>query len=59
MDTRHTPVLLREGSKNGCAVLAPLAGGPALLATAVAPTSHALRELLDEAHAHALGKQHG
>lgn len=49
------PVLLRERSRDGCAVLAPLAGGHALLATAVAPTSAVLRELLDEALAHALG----
>jgi urease accessory protein len=56
MDAQNDPVLLREGSKDGCAVLAPLAGGPGLLATAVAPTSSVLRELLDEAHAHALGK---
>lgn len=50
---RH-PVLLRKDSREGCAVLTPLAGGPALLATAVAPTSSTLRELLDEALAHAL-----
>ncbi|WP_190816174.1 urease accessory protein UreD [Saccharopolyspora pogona] len=56
IDVRHDPVLLREGSNDGCAVLAPLAGGSALLATAVAPTSSVLRELLDEAHAHALRK---
>ncbi|MFJ9612869.1 urease accessory protein UreD [Streptomyces noursei] len=55
MDVGRDPVLLREGTNDGCAVLAPLAGGPALLATAVAPTSSALRELLDEALAHALG----
>lgn len=55
MDAPREPVLLREGSKRGCAVLAPLAGGPALLATAVAPTSSVLRELLDEAHAYARG----
>ncbi|KIZ16577.1 hypothetical protein SNA_19990 [Streptomyces natalensis ATCC 27448] len=55
MDAEHDPVLLRNGTHDGCAVLAPLAGGPALLATAVAPTSSALRELLDEALAHALG----
>ncbi|WP_078893864.1 urease accessory protein UreD [Streptomyces sp. CT34] len=54
MEIRSDPVLLREGTNDGCAVLAPLAGGPALLATAVAPTSSALRELLDEALAHAL-----
>ncbi|WP_427153576.1 urease accessory protein UreD [Streptomyces sp. TRM70308] len=47
------PVLLGEGSRDGCAVLAPLAGGPALLATAVAPTSSTLRTRLDTAHAHA------
>ncbi|MFI7300762.1 urease accessory protein UreD [Streptomyces sp. NPDC050121] len=54
MSIRRGPVLLREGSREGCAVLAPLAGGPALLAAAVAPTSSALRDLLDEALAHAL-----
>lgn len=56
MNTPRDPVLLRQGSRHGCAVLTPLAGGPALLATAVAPTSSALRELLDEALAHALHK---
>lgn len=54
MGNHRSPVLLREGSRDGCAVLAPLAGGPALLATAVAPTSSALRELLDEALTRAL-----
>ncbi|AWK08219.1 urease accessory protein UreD [Streptomyces spongiicola] len=53
-DPHRGPVLLRGGSRRGHAVLAPLANGPALLATAVAPTSSALRELLDEALAHAL-----
>lgn len=47
-------VLLGGGNGGGCGVLAPLAGGPALLASAVAPTSAALRNLLDEALAHAL-----
>ncbi|MFD7492147.1 urease accessory protein UreD [Streptomyces sp. NPDC059832] len=56
LDVSRAPVLLREGIKDGCAVLAPLAGGPALLATAVAPSSSALRELLDEALRHALGE---
>ncbi|MFE9009537.1 urease accessory protein UreD [Streptomyces sp. NPDC007875] len=56
MGIHHSPVLLREGSRDGRAVLTPLAGGPALLATAIAPTSSALRELLDEALAHALQK---
>ncbi|MEV6231361.1 urease accessory protein UreD [Saccharopolyspora shandongensis] len=56
VEARHEPVLLREGSRDGCAVLAPLAGGPALFATAVAPTASVLRELLDEAHAHARRK---
>ncbi|MEV5880417.1 urease accessory protein UreD [Streptomyces sp. NPDC052101] len=55
MDVRRDPVTLHEGTSDGCAVLAPLVGGPALLATAVAPTSSTLRELLDEALAHALG----
>jgi urease accessory protein len=56
LDVRRDPVLLGDGTKDGCAVLAPLAGGPALLATAVAPTSSTLRELLDEAHALALAR---
>ncbi|MBB4787394.1 urease accessory protein UreD [Streptomyces rapamycinicus] len=56
MGIRRGPVLLGEDSRDGCAVLAPLAGGPALLATAVAPTSSGLRELLDEALVHALHK---
>ncbi|MFC4470098.1 urease accessory protein UreD [Streptomyces xiangluensis] len=56
LDHRQDPVLLGEGTKDGCAVLAPLAGGPALLATAIAPTTSTLRELLDEAHAHALAR---
>ncbi|AIS02359.1 urease accessory protein UreD [Streptomyces glaucescens] len=50
--------LLGEDSRSGCAVLTPLADGPALLATAVAPTSSRLRELLDEALTHALREQH-
>ncbi|MGW9432430.1 urease accessory protein UreD, partial [Streptomyces decoyicus] len=53
LDVRHAPILLREATTDGCAVLAPLADGPALLATAVAPASSALRELLDEALSHA------
>lgn len=56
LNVRRDPVLLGEGTKDGCAVLAPLAGGPALLATAVAPTTSTLRELLDEAHALALAR---
>jgi urease accessory protein len=51
LDVRRVPVLLGDGVKDGCAVLAPLAGGSALLATAVAPTTSALRQLLDAAHA--------
>ncbi|MCX5052074.1 MULTISPECIES: urease accessory protein UreD [unclassified Streptomyces] len=54
LDVRRDAVLLGEGAEDGCAVLAPLAGGPALLTTAVAPTASILRQLLDEAHAHAL-----
>jgi len=54
MDTHRAPALLSEGSRDGCAVLTPLANGPALLATAVAPNSSALRELLDKALARAL-----
>ncbi|MFD5272104.1 urease accessory protein UreD [Streptomyces sp. NPDC058335] len=56
LDVRRDPVLLGDGTKDGCAVLAPLAGGPALLATAVAPTTSTLRELLDEAYALALAR---
>ncbi|MEN2420319.1 urease accessory protein UreD [Streptomyces rimosus] len=54
LDARQAPVLLGDGIKNGCAVLTPLADGPALLATAVAPTTATLRELLDKAQEHAL-----
>lgn len=54
LDARQAPVLLGEDTKKGCAVLAPLADGPALLATAVAPTTSTLRALLDEAQEHAL-----
>jgi urease accessory protein len=54
LDVPRDPVLLGEGTKDGCAVVAPLAGGPALLATA-APNSSALRDLLDEAQKRALG----
>ncbi|WP_405864130.1 urease accessory protein UreD [Streptomyces sp. NBC_00005] len=54
LNVRRDPLLLGEGSKDGCALLAPLAGGPALLATAIAPNTSTLRELLDEARAHAL-----
>ncbi|WP_241678472.1 urease accessory protein UreD [Streptomyces lasalocidi] len=59
LDALREPVLLGNGATDGCAVLAPLAGGPALLATAVAPTTSAVRELLDEAHALALAGWHG
>lgn len=52
LDIPTEPVLLGEGTQDGCAVLTPLANGPALLATAIAPTTSRLRELLDEAHAH-------
>jgi urease accessory protein len=50
----RSSVLLGEDTRSGCAVLTPLAGGPALLATAVAPSSSTLRKLLDEALTHAL-----
>ncbi|MFH8739249.1 MULTISPECIES: urease accessory protein UreD [unclassified Streptomyces] len=53
LDIRQDVVLLGKGAKEGCAVLAPLANGPALLATAVAASTSTLRKLLDEAHAHA------
>ncbi len=54
LDIRRDPQLLGEDPNDGCAVLAPLANGPALLATAVAPTTSMLRDLLDEAHSRAL-----
>ncbi|MFJ7770874.1 urease accessory protein UreD [Streptomyces sp. NPDC097107] len=54
LNISRDPVLLGEDIKDGCAVLAPLAGGPALLATAAAPTSSVLRDLLDEAQERAL-----
>ena len=54
IDVRRDAVLLGEGAKDGYAVLAPLAGGPALLATAIAPSTSQLRTMLDAAHAHAL-----
>ncbi|WSQ13051.1 urease accessory protein UreD [Streptomyces sp. NBC_01231] len=53
IDVRRDAVLLGKGVKDGYAVLAPLAGGPALLATAIAPSTSQLRKMLDEAHAHA------
>ncbi|MCX4427154.1 urease accessory protein UreD [Streptomyces mirabilis] len=56
LDVRRDPVLLGEEVKDGCAVLAPLASGPALLATAIAPTTSTLRKLLDEAYAHAFAR---
>lgn len=46
------PVLLGDPERGQC-VLAPLADGTALLATAVAPTPTLLRDLLDTALAHA------
>jgi urease accessory protein len=52
---RHRdPVLLGEDTGDGCALIAPLADAPALLATAVAPTTSTLRNLLDEAQARVL-----
>ncbi|MFJ8545812.1 urease accessory protein UreD [Streptomyces sp. NPDC093586] len=48
------PVLLGDPVRGHCA-LAPLADGPALLATAVAPTPARLRHLLDAALARACG----
>ncbi|MGW0791284.1 hypothetical protein ACWD04_24330 [Streptomyces sp. NPDC002911] len=53
LDVPRNPVSLGEGTKDRCAVVAPLAGGPALLATAAAPTTATLRDLLDEAQTHA------
>ncbi|MET8249393.1 urease accessory protein UreD [Streptomyces sp. NPDC005202] len=51
------PFFIGDEPAGGYGVLAPLAGGPALLATAVAPTSAHLRRLLDTALAHALTAQ--
>jgi urease accessory protein len=51
------PFLIGEDPEEGCAVLAPLANGPALLATAVAPTPAHLRRILDTALAHVLVAQ--
>jgi urease accessory protein len=48
----HKSVFIGDNPVEGCAVLTPLAGGPALLATAVAPTPAHLRRLLDTALAH-------
>ncbi|MEV6841627.1 urease accessory protein UreD [Streptomyces sp. NPDC051133] len=50
--TGSQPLLIGADPAQGCAVLAPLAHGPALLATAVAPTPSRLRHLLDTALAH-------
>jgi urease accessory protein len=50
----HKPILIGQDPGKGCAVLTPLANGPALLATAVAPTPAQLRRLLDTALAHVL-----
>jgi urease accessory protein UreG len=60
LDTDREPALIGEDEAdhegedpaNGQAVLTPLAGGPALLATAVAPTTTRLRRLLDTALTH-------
>ncbi|MFH9424557.1 urease accessory protein UreD [Streptomyces sp. NPDC017529] len=62
LDTDRKPVLINEDEPGhegddparGQAVLTPLAGGPALLATAVAPTTTRLRRLLDTALTHSL-----
>jgi urease accessory protein len=43
--------LLGDGPQDGQGVLAPLAAGPAVLATAIAPDSLRLGQLLDAAHA--------
>lgn len=48
------PCVIGDDPVEGCAVLTPLANGPGLLATAVAPTPAHLRRLLDTALAHAL-----
>jgi urease accessory protein len=48
----HRPLLIGDDLADGRAVLAPLANGPALLVTALAPTPAHLRRLLDEAFAH-------
>lgn len=54
LDSGRQPHFIGGTTEEGCAVLTPLAGHPALLATAVAPTPACLRRLLDAALAHAL-----
>nr|AQT38859.1 UreD2 [Streptomyces sp.] len=57
LEATAQPFFLGDNPVEGCGVLAPLAGGQALLATAIAPTPARLRSLLDTALAHALGGQ--
>ncbi|MEV5431971.1 urease accessory protein UreD [Streptomyces sp. NPDC052701] len=47
LSPEHEPLLVGDDPAADCAVLAPLADGPALLATAVAGTPARLRALLD------------
>jgi urease accessory protein len=55
LDTPREPYVIGGDPAEGHAVLAPLAGPRALLATAVAPTPARLRHLLDTALAHVHG----
>ncbi|MFE7710477.1 urease accessory protein UreD [Streptomyces sp. NPDC057486] len=52
MDPTHEPLFIGEDRAEGCAVVAPLANGTAMLATAVASTPAHLRRLLDAAFTH-------
>ncbi|MFF7858856.1 urease accessory protein UreD [Streptomyces sp. NPDC007904] len=55
LDTDRGARVIGDDPAEGHAVLAPLAGAPALMATAVAPTPACLRRLLDTALAHVHG----
>ncbi|MEV8019477.1 urease accessory protein UreD [Streptomyces sp. NPDC086554] len=52
LTTDHPPILIGDDPEAGHAVLTPLARHPALLATATAPTLHAVSKLLDAALEH-------
>ncbi|MFE9674635.1 urease accessory protein UreD [Streptomyces sp. NPDC006259] len=52
LNPHHQPLLLEDDPTQGHAVLTPLANGPALLITAIAPTPARLRHLLNAGLAH-------
>jgi urease accessory protein len=54
LDPDHQPLLIEDEPTEGHALLAPLANGPALLITAIAPTPARLRQLLNTGLAHIL-----